>query len=388
MKKEAAMRRSAAYPLAMEVADGAGAGGVNRRNPYRRYRSTLLSSQRVREFSRLRPWRSVRDTAWMWMGILLAWAVVFIFPTWWAAAAAIPVIGTRYYGLFIIGHDGMHRRIFASGPASDLFTDVFLIGPIGMCNRVNSRPHLEHHQHLANDEDPDLHKHACFNKASRLEYVLFLTGLASVITVFRTLFLGAQRAAVARPAAGADAESAGPVKRAHRARDLVIIAAWQALLLGGLTSMAGTALGGRSVAEIVSRGWWAYPALWVLPVYAFTYLPNLIRSFVEHSHPEEDDVADEHRLVTFLSNPVERLFLAPMNMNYHITHHLWPSIPYYNLPEADAEVRGRPAALREGLSWRRTYVGYLWRYYVALPLVECRGSRLRDGTRTTTAGAP
>ncbi len=364
----------------------ASATGVpTRRNPYRRYRSSLLTPQRVRELSKLRPWRSLRDTAWMWMGIVAAWALVFAYPTWWAVALAIPVIGTRYYGLFIIGHDGMHRRIFNSGPASDLFTDLFLIGPIGMCNRVNSRPHLEHHQNLANDDDPDLHKHACFNKASRLEYVLFLTGLGSVITVFRTLFLGertgsskAAQTPPLPPPGGADLPSdRAPAKKPHSARDLVVILAWQALLIGGLTAMVGYALGGRTLLEIGIRGWWAYPALWAFPVYLFTYLPNLIRSFVEHSHPEDDDIADEHRLVTFLSNPVERVFFSPMNMNYHIAHHLWPSIPYYNLPVADTELRAQPEALREGLNWRGTYLAYLWRYYVALPLAACRNSRHR-----------
>lgn len=147
--------------------------------------------------------------------------------------------------------------------------------------------------------------------------------------------------------------------------------------------MVGYALGGRTIVDIVLKGWWAYPALWAMPVYLFTYLPNLVRSFVEHSHPEHDDVADDHRLVTFLSNPVERMFFSPMNMNYHIAHHLWPSIPYYNLPIADAELRSKPEALREGLNWRKTYFGYLWQYYVALPLTECRNSRHRQGSQAS-----
>ena len=70
--------------------------------------------------------------------------------------------------------------------------------------------------------------------------------------------------------------------------------------------------------------------------------------------------------------------MSPMNMNYHIGHHLWPSIPYYNLPIADRELRAIPAQKREGLNWRGTYAGYMWSYYVALPIEECRHSRLRN----------
>jgi fatty acid desaturase len=56
-------------------------------------------------------------------------------------------------------------------------------------------------------------------------------------------------------------------------------------------------------------------------------------------------------------------------MNYHAVHHLWPSIPYFNLPTADREVRGMPEA--EGLEWRTSYLGYLWRYVRSLPIPGC-----------------
>jgi fatty acid desaturase len=117
-------------------------------------------------------------------------------------------------------------------------------------------------------------------------------------------------------------------------------------------------------------GWWAWPMLWLAPVYAFTFLADNLRSFAEHSHPEPDTAADRHRLITFVSNPLERLLLAPMNMNFHAIHHLWASIPYYNLPKADHELRGKSATA--GLEWRRSYLGYLWRYWRALPLHECK----------------
>lgn len=370
---------------ASQTATRANAGRAHaereRINPYADFRR-LLSPGRVRELSRLRPWRTVRDTAWCWMGIVAAWTLVAVYPAWWAVLVAVPVIGTRYYGLFIIGHDGMHRRIFNSRRATELFCDIFVLAPIGMITRINDRNHLLHHQHLATDDDPDLHKHACFNKTNRLEYVLFLTGLASVLAVLRNLFVrpavtaadvsGSAQPAESKPstAGGPDAdptESRSAAKTPYTMRDVAIVLLWQGALIGGLTW---------------AIGWWAYPALWLLPVYLFAYLPNLVRSFLEHAHPEDDDVADHHRLTTFLSSPVERLIFSPMNMNYHIAHHLWPSIPYYNLPTADRELRA--AAKRagkeggpEGLTWRGSYVGYLWKYCVALPIRECRESRQR-----------
>jgi len=359
-------------------------GGTAKRNPYMPWRSTLLTPQRVRELSKLRPGRVVFDTLMCWVFIAAAWAAVAVWgpggqgwaSAWWVVALAVPVIGTRYYGLFILGHDGMHRRLFESRKLNDWWTDVFMLAPIGMVNHVNDRNHLAHHRYLATDRDPDLHKHACFNKTNRSEYLAFLTGLASVLEVAKNLFWRWKH----EPIEDDHEPVVEAAKDPHSLRDLLVIGAWQAGLVIGLTYVAAGMprvweMDVASALWALVGGWWGYPALWLLPVYAFAYLPNLVRAFLEHAHAEDDDKADEHRLMTYLSNPVEKLFMSPMNMNYHVVHHLWPSIPYYNLPVADREIRVKPGA--EGLIWRGSYAWSLVGYWLALPIEECRMSRQR-----------
>ena len=48
---------------------------------------------------------------------------------------------------------------------------------------------------------------------------------------------------------------------------------------------------------------------------------------------------------------------------FHAVHHLWPSIPYYNLPTADRLIRQHPGAA--GLEWRGSYFAYLLTYWSA-----------------------
>src|ERR1700677_570180 len=81
-------------------------------DPYRSYRKALLTPQRVRQLSRLRPARAVADTLWCWAWIIAAWTLVATWPTWWTIAIAVPVVGTRYYALLIVGRDAIHRRLF------------------------------------------------------------------------------------------------------------------------------------------------------------------------------------------------------------------------------------------------------------------------------------
>jgi len=38
-----------------------------------------------------------------WFVILAAWTAVALWPSVWLVLFAIPVIGTRYYGLFLVG---------------------------------------------------------------------------------------------------------------------------------------------------------------------------------------------------------------------------------------------------------------------------------------------
>ena len=51
-----------------------------------------------------------------------------------------------------------------------------------------------------------------------------------------------------------------------------------------------------------------------------------------------DNVTD-HRLNTrtVMMNPVSRFLY--LNMNYHIEHHMFPLVPYYNLPQLHAEIK-------------------------------------------------
>jgi fatty acid desaturase len=315
------------------------------KNNYLPYRRALLSPTRIRDLSTLRVSRALRDIAMCWLWILAALAMVAIHPSWWTVLIAIPVVGNRYYALFIIGHDAMHRRLLPDIQRNDFWADLLIFAPIGAITRLNNRNHLAHHKYLSTGLDPDRFKHACFNKSERGEMAAFLSGMATVWSAARAVFV-----------TRGDTRSSSSAH--YTLRDFTLLAGTFAIIAGGLTWFVG---------------WWAYPVLWLFPVYTFMYVADNFRSFAEHSHPEADLKADRHRLITYTSNPLERMFVAPMNMNFHTVHHLWPSIPYYNLPAADREVRQNPAAA--GLEWRNSYFAYLFRYWSALPIAECRENR-------------
>jgi fatty acid desaturase len=309
---------------------------------YHPFRQTILSRDELRELSKLRPARAVVNVLVNWLAIVGAWALVAMVPSWLTVVAAILVVGTRYYALAIVGHDGLHRRIFPDQWTNDLFNDLFIVGPIGAITRVNRLNHIEHHRVTASAADPDRHKYLHDGKEPTLPFLAFLTGLGNVWPTIRNIFLrkGRQVAVVQER-----------VFESYRLTDIAILVAWQAVLIIGLS---------------YAIGWWAYPILWLIPVYFFGYRGDLLRVFCEHSMMQSDEIADRSlRMIHYDSNWLELQFFAPNNMNCHVAHHLWPGIPYYNLPLAEEKVRtwDLEDASRGQIVWRTSYCVYLVDYF-------------------------
>ena len=225
---------------------------------------------------------------------------------------------------------------------NDLFSDVFIFGPIGAIIRINKRNHLKHHKHLSTVNDPDRYKQTCLGKETKNGLFMFLLGIQTFIQTVSNVMLNK----------GSNKERIPETK--YKIRDIIILLGWQLVLIGGLTYFIG---------------WWAYPLLWVTPFYLFCFLMDNFRTFAEHSHPESDSKADSHRLITYLPNSIEKFFFAPMNMHFHAVHHLWISIPYYNLEIADAELRKAKGS--EELIWRYSYIDHLRNWIHQTPIKEC-----------------
>jgi fatty acid desaturase len=265
------------------------------------------------------------------MQILLAWSFVACNTNFWIVLSAVPFIGTRYYALFIIGHDGLHRRLCHSVWLNDLWNDLLILGPIGSITRLNRHNHMEHHRRVATLSDPDRYKYLRSNREGFLSFALSLTGLLFVWRALANVF-------------GTRSPWHSQQREGYQLRDLMILVGWQVVLFAGLNS---------------AIGWWAYFVLWWVPVYIFAFAADICRVFSEHGTLGSEEQADySMRLISFRSNWFERQFFAPMGMNHHAVHHLWPSIPYYRLRDAESLITARPLAKR--IEWRDSYAAFLF----------------------------
>jgi fatty acid desaturase len=90
--------------------------------------------------------------------------------------------------------------------------------------------------------------------------------------------------------------------------------------------------------------WWAYPLLWLVPLLTWFMVITRIRNIAEHAVvPDSNDPFRNTR--TTEVSLLERAFVAPYWVNYHLEHHLLFWLPCYRPPVFHAALmKGQHAA--------------------------------------------
>lgn len=79
-----------------------------------------------------------------------------------------------------------------------------------------------------------------------------------------------------------------------------------------------------------------YPLLLIIgPTFYGAWLV-LFFGVTQHAGLKEDELDHRRSTRTVLINPVFRFLY--LNMNYHVEHHMFPAVPYYNLPQLHSEI--------------------------------------------------
>jgi fatty acid desaturase len=270
------------------------------------------------------------------------------------------LIGSRQLGLAILMHEGAHG-CFSRSEARNMALSQWLCAyPIFAETRAYRRYHLAHHAHTQQDDDPDLVLSAPFpiTKASyRRKFWRDITGQTGY----------EQRKAQILNALG---DPSWPVRQ--RVQHFLE-------KLGPQIAVNGVLFVGLSLAGV----WWAYPLLWLVPLMTWMMVITRIRNIAEHAVvPDSDDPLRNTR--TTKANLVERIFVAPYFVNYHLEHHLLFYVPCYNLPRLHAILmKGAHAARME------VQPGYLsvLKLATAKPDVEDRPGAVVNNARRMRGGA-
>jgi fatty acid desaturase len=253
----------------------------------------------IRDLHTVRPWRNA--VLLLHLGIwaaACAWALSA--PSWPGLLLAYGVMGLVLHGLGVLMHEAVHGTFFRRR-LPDRFAAFLLGAPILIPSEAFRVTHLLHHKHTRDPEDPDeLTNNVRGRRAQQAAfYALLFIGmpvflLHVTINGFR---LGTW---------------------AERRRILLQLSVMGAAYAAALT------LPGEGGARWVVHGW-----LW--PIVASSIWVSL-RGWAEHLCTPPGHALTQARTVT--TNPVLRFFI--FNINFHLEHHLFPGVPWYNLQRLHA----------------------------------------------------
>jgi fatty acid desaturase len=278
----------------------------------------LLSREDLRYFSQLDVPRGLFGVARQW-SIMLAAGAVAIWSGWWPAYfLAIAVIATRQHALAVLMHDGAHYLLHRDRIVNNTVSNLFLSFPILVSTDRYRRHHLLHHRYLNSDRDPDRSD----GVAPGRRRTLFLLLAADIVglTAIRTLTTMSHFSvldAIFKPYEGPN--GLPPLER----------------------FLAVAFFATFAVCVFAFGFYWYVLILWIVPM--MTVLPPILRlrALAEHGACVGTNQLNSARTVD--AGIIERMLFAPCNVNYHLEHHLYPSVPFYHLPALSRRLRAQPA---------------------------------------------
>lgn len=256
--------------------------------------------------------------AWLtfhvWAVMIGVVALFMVLPNPITFIFAFLVIGSRQHGLAILVHEAAHGILFKSKTINDWVGKYLLAAPYGGDLLGYRRYHLQHHKFTQSVNDPDLvlsEKFPVSRASLKRKFIRDMTG-----QTFLRIRLAQWKAKASDADSKADGQAAFksgsfvPTLLAN----LIILVAFMSVGLG-----------------------WAYFALWLLPQMTWFYAVIRLRNIAEHAMTTFDDNPLTHAR-TVKANFIERLFIAPYWVNYHVEHHAFMFVPCHKFPKLHAEM--------------------------------------------------
>lgn len=279
---------------------------VNSKTFYNDRIHLILDSIDLRPFFNIQTWKGIFSVIQEWAMILIAAFLCETYFHWSIYIITVVFIGARYLALGLLMHESVHGLISKNKRINDIVGEVFCAWPVIVSMKSYKVKHLKHHQCLNTDEDPDYTAKTDKNWQFPMPINRFLKIVMrqlSGLGVFETF----------RVMSGKSVASGKP-KSSRRYKFARV--SFYIIFLGGFIYFDHEML---------------LLKYWFVPFISWTQLINRWRRIAEHSGIEHQPLDMQTR--TTKHNFISRLLLSPKNIGYHCEHHMFPSIPQYNLPK-------------------------------------------------------
>lgn len=278
----------------------------------------------IRQLSVIDNRRNALLLAFQWAVIVTAMIVAIRIDSIPVYLVAGVIIGTRIQCLAVIMHDACHNVFFSNRRANDLIGDIFVAYPLMLSLDLYRANHMQHHRYTntvhdydyrIQRRDPDQH----FPKSPRGMARLLLRSVTG-LNYYRIARAGRIWAPIANfhnpKRFGFD------YRLSLRLRYVV----WAVLVYGAI---------------LWSPFRWQILGLILIPQFFWVNVFNRIRAMAEHNGlPDSQELNGTRTVIPTL---LDRFLIGPMNVSYHLEHHLFPSVPWHNLRRLHRHLMTDPA---------------------------------------------
>lgn len=236
----------------------------------------------------------------------VAWPTVFLFllaagimvTSWtmalthrWPLWLGMIANGVAVYLLFSVAHDGVHRALSRNPALNEGLARFALLMMLPMAPFEGVRwLHMRHHRFTNSEDDPDSYVHWA-------PWYLLPVMLATVDVTYSIYFVRHGREQLQK-----------------HLRSIIVATALFAVLLGGL----------------IHAGYgWEVLFLFFLASRVGLFLIALVFSYLPHCTCETSAQEDEYRATTIRRGWEWLLTPLLVCQNYHLIHHLFPTLPFY-----------------------------------------------------------
>jgi fatty acid desaturase len=292
----------------------------------------FLTADELQELKRSSDAVGTAMLAGIWGVIALTLAIVAIYPHPLVVIAALLILGGRQLALAVAMHEAAHNSLFQSRRLNDWCGQWLSAYPVWQDMLRYRKHHLSHHRYTGTEQDPDLKLASGFpvSRSSFFRKVLRdISGVTGAKVMLGSLLMlsGMMRYDVSGNVQMIDQSGLSRFQRMQTA--------WQGLR------------GPLLMQVVLIAICWACGATWLYAVWLGAWFTAYqlflrIRSISEHAMtPDPYDSLNNARTTT--ARWWERLFYAPLNVNYHLEHHMLVATPQYKLPRLHQLLRERGA---------------------------------------------
>jgi fatty acid desaturase len=275
-------------------------------NTVTNYKFEKLLIDRIKTLQKVDNWRNFIYIFIDYLLIIMSIIFFKMYPSLFTYLLAVVLIGRGMNALDNLNHESSHKKLFHNQFINYWISLLFCYLPLGMSPHFYCKDHLNHHKWLGDyNLDPDRVRHRELDIERfpvlrrdlihhffyRISIILIPTYL---IDIFKSIIF-----------------SPDVPQKEKTARRLF----WVLLFL---------------ILTVLGR-WEDFALFWLVPFITSFKILGYLAEISEHGGLYREAKRDIDLARNNLCHPFLRFLIYPHNDCYHLTHHLFPAVPHYNL---------------------------------------------------------